>query len=323
MKCIHCGHPLADGKYRCVNAKCGMWNVAEKSVNVTDNVVSLDDANLVVVTRVHTGIIDRCFGGQGDCKVCSCKGCDGTETIHTCRTTHTCGIARKSVNLLGGDPGAGKTTLCLQVSDLFVEQCGGKVLYIANEQDPSELKMTAQRLELKHKKDILIVKAMGGIVADLGQLILHYKPVLLILDSVTKWSGEDANEAVIICQRIKDYMVRIDAPAIVINQVTKSGDHSGLNKMQHGVDSTMLLETLGDNPIDPRRLHIRKNRNGPAPISQYFEMTPLGVFPITEEVALSRLEGRPMPEPPKDEPEEETDEEDDENDEDEDETEES
>jgi DNA repair protein RadA/Sms len=304
VKCIHCGHQLADGKYRCVNPKCGMWNVAEKTVSVTDNVVSLDDAKLAMVTRVPTGIVDKCFGPMFD---------DPKKR----------GIARMSVNLLGGDPGAGKTTLCLQLSDLFIDKCGGKVLYIANEQDPSELKTTSERLKLKHKRDILIVKAMGGIVADLGQMILHYKPVLLILDSVTKWAGEDAAEAVIICQRIKDYMVRIDAPAIVINQVTKSGDHSGLNRMQHGVDSTMLLETLGDNPEDPRRLSVRKNRNGPAPISQYFEMTPLGVFGITEEMALARLEGRPMPELPSDEPDEENEEDEDENGEDDDEDDES
>lgn len=294
-----------------------MWNVAAKTVSVTDNVVSLADASLAVVTRVHTGVVDECFGGQGDCNVCSCKGCNGTETIHTCKTIHTCGIARKSVNLLGGDPGAGKTTLCLQLSDLFAGVCKKKVLYIANEQDPSELKTTGERLKLENAADILIVKAMGGIVADLGQMILHFEPCLLILDSVTKWSGEDAEEAVRICQRIKDYMVRIDAPAIVINQVTKSGDHSGLNKMQHGVDATMLFEVLGEEPTDPRRLHVRKNRNGPAPISQYFEMTPLGVFGITKEVALALLEGRPIPEPPPEKPDDDNSEDDEESDEDE------
>lgn len=99
------------------------------------------------------------------------------------------------------------------------------------------------------------------------------------------------NEAVTICQRLKDYTVRLNSPTIVINQVTKSGDHSGLNKMQHAVDATMLFEILGENPEDPRRLHVRKNRNGPAPVSQYFEMTESGLFEITEDVAMGRLSG--------------------------------
>jgi len=106
------------------------------------------------------------------------------------------------------------------------------------------------------------------------------------------------SEAVIICQRLKDYTVRLNAPTIVINQVTKSGDHSGLNKMQHAVDATMLFEILGENPEDPRRLHVRKNRNGPAPVSQYFEMTELGLFEIDESLAMDRLSGPAKPEPP-------------------------
>ena len=265
MKCGNCNYQLPEGKFRCVNPKCRTWNVAS-SVSMEDSVVPLSDATLSVVERVQTGIVDQCFGG---------------------------GIAKTSVALLGGDPGAGKTTLCLQLADIFAGKYKDKVLYIANEQHATELKETSIRLQLKHSPLIFIVKAMGGVQHDIGSLLLHYKPCLTILDSVTKWSGEDMNEAVIICQRLKDYTVRLNAPTIVINQVNKSGDHSGLNKMQHAVDSTMLFEVLGENPQDPRRLHVRKNRNGPAPVSQYYEMTALGLFEITEQDAMSRLEGPP------------------------------
>ena len=225
------------------------------------------------VARIVTGIVDKCFGGGK-------------------------GVAKTAVILLGGDPGAGKTTLCLQLSDIFAGLFSDKVLYIANEQHYDELNDTALRLELKHSPLIYVVKAMGGVQHDIGSMLLRYKPCLTILDSVTKWSGEDMNEAVIICQRLKDYTVRLNAPTIVINQVTKSGDHSGLNKMQHAVDATMMFEILGENPEDPRRLHVRKNRNGPAPVSQYFEMTGTGLFEISELDALGRLEGPAKPEPP-------------------------
>lgn len=252
-----------------------MWNIAA-STSMEDSTVLLSDAKLLAVERIQTGIVDHCFGG---------------------------GIARTSVALLGGDPGAGKTTLCLQLSDVFASKFGKEVLYIANEQHAPELKETAERLRLKCPNKIRIVKAMGGVSHDIGSLLLHYSPCLTILDSVTKWSGEDMNEAVIICQRLKDYTVRLNAPTIVINQVTKSGDHSGLNKMQHAVDSTMLFDVLGENPEDPRRLHVRKNRNGPAPVSQYFEMTRLGLVGITENEALDRLKesGQELKQPANDE----------------------
>lgn len=265
MKCIHCGSQLPDGKYRCVNRKCGMWSITS-TVSLEDSTVLLSDAKLGVVERVVTGIVDNCFGPP-----------------------ENPGIVTTSVNLLAGDPGAGKTTLCLQLSDFFAGHYGKETLYIANEQEDVELKETARRLNLKHADKIRIVKAMGGVNHDIGTIILHYKPCLVVLDSVTKWSGEDMNEAVVICQRLKDYTVRIKAPSIVINQVTKGGEHAGLNKMQHAVDSTMMFEVWGESPSDPRRLHVRKNRNGPAPVSQYFEMTPTGLFGITEFEALQRL----------------------------------
>jgi DNA repair protein RadA/Sms len=240
---------------------------------MTDCVQPLGGKEAAPVERVLTGIVDKCFGGGK-------------------------GIAKTAVILLAGDPGAGKTTLCLQLSDIFAGIFSDKlVLYIANEQHYSELNDTAVRLQLKHMLQIHVVKAMGGVQHDIGEMLLHYKPCLTILDSVTKWSGEDMNEAVTICQRFKDYTVRLNAPTIVINQVTKSGDHAGLNKMKHAVDCTAMFEILGDRPDDPRRLHTEKNRNGPAPISQYFEMLEHGVFEIEEDDAMSRLEAPAKPKP--------------------------
>ncbi len=249
-----------------------MWNLSS-NVSMEDSTVLLSDAKLGAVERVKTDIVDLCFGG---------------------------GIVTTSVALLAGDPGAGKTTLCLQLSDIFVSHYkrSREALYIANEQHETELKDTAERLNLENRDKIRVVKAMGGVNHDIGSLILHYNPCLVVLDSVTKWSGEDMAEAVRICQRLKDYTVRIKAPSLVINQVTKGGEHAGLNKMQHAVDSTMMFEVWGDNPEDPRRLHSRKNRNGPAPMSQFFEMTGTGLNGITEKEALARLNEKGQEKPP-------------------------
>jgi DNA repair protein RadA/Sms len=270
VKCIHCSSQLPEGKYKCVNPKCRMWSIGS-TVSIDDSTVLLSDAKLGKVERVTTGMVDHCFGG---------------------------GIATTSVALLAGDPGAGKTTLCLMLSNFFAGFYKKETLYIANEQEDVELKDTAQRLHLEHADKIRIVKAMGGVSHDIGAIILRFKPCLIVLDSVTKWSGEDPREAVVICQRLKDYSVKLKAPTIVINQVTKGGDHSGLNKMQHAVDATMMFEVWGDNPEDPRRLHVRKNRNGPAPVSQFFEMTGTGLAGITEQEALQRLKDNEQGRPP-------------------------
>lgn len=291
MKCFSCGQLIPEGKYRCPNPRCRMWNTAGVSRRFEDDTVLLSDAKLAMVERVKTGLVDVCFGGEGS----------------------DVGIVRTSIALLGGDPGAGKTTLSLQLSDFFAGKFQQETLYIANEQDPTEIKSTGGRLKLKNMHLIRIVKAMGGVQTDIGTYLLHYKPCFIVLDSVTKWSGEDMNLAVTICQRLKDYTVRLNAPTLVVNQVTKGGEHAGLNKMQHAVDATMLFEVWGENPNDPRRLHVRKNRFGPAPVSQYYEMTALGLFEITEDEARLRLAASEQ-EPPVDESEDENDETDNEED---------
>lgn len=263
-RCKNCHTHLRGESLQCPNPKCRHWNI-DTSVSNTltkdgDNGVTvvLSKAKAKSPNRIITNLVDEVFGG---------------------------GIVETSVNLLAGDPGAGKTTLCLQLADIYCEMFPLKeALYIANEQSAEEIALTSERLELKHPDRIRIVKAMGGVNFDIGDLILFYEPSIVFLDSVTKWSGEDMSEAVIICERLKDYCVRIKAPAIVVNQVTKDGDHAGLNKLQHAVDMTAMFDVIIDDNEDlrtaPRRLMNAKNRFGPAPVEQYYLMTPRGLMLI-------------------------------------------
>ncbi len=256
-RCYVCRTALADGMRQC--RKCKAWNNIAPIAALDDTTVLLGEAIGKPVERVQTGLVDLVFGG---------------------------GMVRTSCNLLGGEPGAGKTTLSLQLSDEFCSQFKAQEsLYIANEQSPEELTETAKRLDLKHMGRIRIVKAMGGFTYDIGDLLLRYNPCFIVLDSVTKWAGEDNNLAVIICQRLKDYCVKLNCPALVINQVTKSGDHAGLNKMQHAVDWTGMFDIELDEgevltPETLRRLWCLKNRFGPAPVEQYFAMMSNGLEEI-------------------------------------------
>jgi predicted ATP-dependent serine protease len=215
------------------------------------------------VKRIKTGLVDTVFGAG-------------------------LGIASTSVNLLAGGPGAGKTTLCLQLCDIFIDQFPGKeALYIANEQSDTEISDTGSRLVLRHRDKIRIVRAMGGVTHDIGDLLIHYSPCFMVLDSITKWAGEDMSLAVTIAQRIKDYCVKLGAPCLIVNQVTKDGDHAGLKQLEHAVDLAAMLETMTDivnddgSPIAakdaPRQLLSSKNRFGPAPEEQFYSMTETGL----------------------------------------------
>jgi DNA repair protein RadA/Sms len=255
VKCRECQAVLLPGRIEC--PKCKHRNLPDAK-SLEDSTVLLSDAKLAQVERVQTGLVDEVFGG---------------------------GIVRTSVILLGGEPGAGKTTLCLQLMDEFCHQhIHDEGLYIANEQEANELKTTAMRLHVRHPGQIRIVRAMGGVQHDIGDLLMRYKPCLVVLDSLTKWSGEDLNLAVIIAQRLKDYAVALRCPIIAINQVNKGGDHAGLEKLQHAVDTTAMFDILDDvkqeDGSTPRRLMTMKNRFGSAPEEQYYRMTETGLVQL-------------------------------------------
>lgn len=255
------------GAMQCRNPKCRAWNVSRGAVKLDDSTVLMSEGRGSVKTdRIKTGLVDLVFGG---------------------------GIARTSVNLLAGDPGAGKTTLALQLCDIVLGQFPDReVLYIANEQSSEELTDTGERLQLVHQQRIRIVKAMGGVTHDIGDLLLFYRPCFTILDSITKWAGEDMSMAVTIVQRLKDYCVKLYSPCLVVNQITKDGDHAGLKQLEHAVDMAAMFDTLLDmlddkgQPIPPkdapRRLLSSKNRFGPAPEEQFFRMTETGLVEYKE-----------------------------------------
>lgn len=261
-KCKFCTWFLPRGMAQCLNPKCRAWNIAGQVGNLDDHTVLLTDAKLSVVERVKTGLVDKVFGG---------------------------GIARTSVNLLGGEPGAGKTTLCLMLCNIFGQKFDRESLYIANEQDADEIRTTGERLELSHGHRIRIVKAMGGINFSIGELFSKYKPCLVILDSLTKWVGDDMELAVSLAYQLKEIAVKLGCPVIAINQVNKDGDHAGLKKLEHAVDWAGMFDILAGEldeegkplpkQLSPRRLESSKNRFGPAPEEEFYAMTERGLIP--------------------------------------------
>jgi DNA repair protein RadA/Sms len=227
-----------------------------------EDTVLLSDSRLSKkVERLKTGFLDPIFGGVPPSNY---------------------GLARTSVNLVAGPPGAGKTTLFLMLADALIETVdnmvelaspqGKEVLYIANEQEPAEILDVADRIQIKNLHRIRIVKAMGGLKQDLGELMLSYKPCLIILDSLTNLAGDNLELAVTYAKRLKPYTVELKAPSLIVNQIVKSGDHAGLMQLQHAVDATFMLDK--DDPDDGSRFfYSMKNRFGMVK-GMELEMTP-------------------------------------------------
>jgi DNA repair protein RadA/Sms len=242
--CKLCQAQVPSDKSRC--PKCKNWHLPDKNASSDDEeTVLLSDAKLAQIERYKTGMLDEVFGG---------------------------GLARTSVSLVAGPPGAGKTTLFLQLADAIIDITDREAMFIANEQGPEEIKETARRIKIKNMGRIRVVKAMGGLKSDLGGLIMQYKPGLMILDSLTKLTGDDPNLGLLVCERLKSYTVELKAPSLIVNQINKDGDHAGIMKLQHAVDATYFLEK--DDSDGERFFCSTKNRFGESPVGVKLLMTP-------------------------------------------------
>ena len=256
--CPTCGTDVKSDRLRCPG--CGAINLTE-GAPISDESVALCDVVSAEHDRVQTGPWDICFGGE----------------------SKNLGIVRTSATLLGGSPGAGKSTLVLQIAN----QADGEVIYLAAEESLPEIKSRADRLGITHQKNIRMVSALSG--ANLAAVIESrpVKPKMAIIDSLQGLVGEDDALQLEICKRAKQFAVALGCPFLIISHVTKSDVLAGRLTLQHAVDTTMTffpdVELTEDN--EPLRcLDVMKNRFGAAHVKCYFRMTKNGLVYVPDDI---------------------------------------
>lgn len=261
--CRLCKTELRDDRLRCPG--CGAFNpnIGGQATG-SDLSIALSDVVSADVNRIRTNLVDELFGIT--------LGDDGKEKSR--------GIVRTSATILGGAPGAGKTTVALQLCDIIATPLGHESMLIAAEQAPEELKLTGTRLRLKNMSRIRIVPAMNG--ASLVQVINSRpsKPKMVVVDSLQALVGDDDAMQLEVCKVAKDFAVRIQAPFIIISHVTKADVIAGKLTLQHAVDTTITF--FPDEESDLRIMNVIKNRYGRANIGAAFNMTETGLVPYEE-----------------------------------------
>src|SRR5215471_13096060 len=90
------------------------------------------------------------------------------------------GIVPGSLVLIGGDPGIGKSTLLLQVSDRLTAAYG-KVLYVSGEESERQVKLRGERLGIDPKGLFLLAETCLERVFD---EIQRLEPQVVVVDSV-------------------------------------------------------------------------------------------------------------------------------------------
>ncbi|MCX5699386.1 MAG: DNA repair protein RadA [Candidatus Omnitrophica bacterium] len=268
FSCSSCGYQSPKWLGRCPD--CNSWNSfneedytpvsssAKERVSLyKDGPVLLKDVVARDEDRLKTNIVelDRVLGG---------------------------GIVKGSVILIGGDPGVGKSTISLQVSNHLTKQ-GIGVLYVSGEESVAQTKLRAKRLGESGSDNLYIVNQ-----TDLS-LIIEYikklKPQVVVIDSIQVIFDPGVSSScgsvsqVRECAAALTQLAKTTATSIfIIGHVTKEGTLAGPRVLEHIVDTVLYFE--GDRFAIYRILRAVKNRFGSTNEIGVFEMASVGLVEV-------------------------------------------
>ena len=202
------------------------------------------------------------------------------------------GLVNGSVVLLSGEPGIGKSTLLLQISDSLGKS--HKVLYISGEESYGQLKLRAGRLGIDGANLFILTEtSMENILGQIEKV----KPDVVIVDSIQTIFSEKIASAPGSLTQVKECALSFIERAksrgtsvILVGHVNKEGSIAGPKTLEHMVDAVLYFE--GERHHSYRIIRAIKNRYGPTNEIGVFEMTDGGLEQV-ENPSEMLLSGRP------------------------------
>ena len=277
--CTECGNETANWGGKCPS--CGAWNtlvevkLEGKNSKKSGTGRSMEQASARRLSeldteeeiRFTTGIseFDRVLGG---------------------------GAVLGSLNLVGGAPGIGKSTLLLQMCGQPL--AGRKVLYVTGEESQRQLKLRAMRLGVANEDLYILAETdLDSILNCIDRL----QPDLMIVDSIQTVSDGDISSAPGSISQVRECTMRImrvtkekGLTVFVVGHVNKEGSIAGPKVLEHMVDCVLYFE--GERNTSFRILRAAKNRFGSTNEIGVFEMEESGLRCVENPSELL-LSGRP------------------------------
>ena len=277
--CSECGSETPNWAGKC--PACGSWNTMKelkitagrtknRQVSSSDPEIRpkrIADLSLAEELRLMTGIpeLDRVLGG---------------------------GAVNGSLNLIGGAPGIGKSTLLLQMCGAVASD--SVVLYITGEESERQIRLRADRLHVSG--DQLYVFAE----TDLDRIVTAIdtvSPDIVIIDSIQTISDNSVQSTPGSMTQIRECTMRImrltkekGLTVFLIGHITKDGTIAGPKILEHMVDCVLYFE--GEQDTSFRILRAVKNRYGSTNEIGVFEMEANGLRCVDNPSEML-LSGRP------------------------------
>lgn len=203
------------------------------------------------------------------------------------------GVVKGSLILVGGDPGIGKSTLLLQISD-SLGKSGNTVLYISGEESERQIKLRASRLNMD-SDSIYIVSETN--LSSIEKFIEEFKPSVAVVDSIQTMYRSELTSAAGSVSQVREAtgsLMRLaktmDIAIFIVGHVTKEGSIAGPRVLEHMVDTVLYFE--GERHHMYRVLRAVKNRFGSTNEIGIFEMRDAGLKEVSNPSELM-LSGRP------------------------------
>ncbi|MCL6451346.1 MAG: DNA repair protein RadA, partial [Acetobacteraceae bacterium] len=260
--CQSCGYESPRWMGRC--PACGRWNTLVEELERPEPAagrprssgagpVPIAQVESCAPGRMDTGVeeLDRVLGG---------------------------GLVPGSLVLIGGEPGVGKSTLLLQVSN-HVAALGRPVLYVSGEESAGQTKLRAERLGCLHPGLLVLAETdLDGVERHLRAL----RPALAVVDSIQTMylpalsSAPGGVSQVRECAGVLLRLAKETGTAVVVvGHIAKSGALAGPKVLEHVVDAVLYFE--GESGQGYRLLRPSKNRFGSTAEVGLLEMTESGL----------------------------------------------
>ncbi|MBM3959812.1 MAG: DNA repair protein RadA [SAR202 cluster bacterium] len=262
--CSSCAQTYPKWAGQC--ASCGAWNSISEQATVPTARGQVVAATSIELARLDSrpsvrllsniAEVDRVFGG---------------------------GIVGGSVSLIAGDPGIGKSTLLLRLSD-SIARAGNRVLYVCGEESSDQVQLRAKRLSIGGDGLFLLATSrLEVVIAELNAA----RPALVVVDSIQTLAttlldavAGTTSQIQACTQALTDYAKSNSVPVIMTGHVTKEGVIAGPRLLEHAVDVVLYLE--GDANSGLRLLRGVKNRFGATDEIGVFEMRADGMMEVPD-----------------------------------------
>ena len=228
----------------------------------TSNVQNLADIDLHALPRYSSSIdeLDRVLGG---------------------------GLVPGSVILVGGNPGAGKSTVLLQIL-CNLSSTGKSALYVTGEESLQQVGMMANRLNLPQKHLKIFAETNVEKICHAAQ---EHKPEIFVVDSIQVMHSSEVPSAPGSVSQVREsaayliqYAKQTNTVLILVGHVTKEGNLAGPKVLEHMIDCFVMLEGGGDTKY--RILRGQKNRFGAVNEIGVFAMTERGLLEVKNPSAI-------------------------------------